>query len=103
MEMVLVRERGIALVAPGFSVEMQTENEIWAQLLVHASGPLANFAGAVKQDLALPSHRLLLERIVRPLKFFRRVFRSARLEHGARSFLEIVGTERRDRLRFVAH
>ncbi len=101
--MVLVRECGIALVAPGFGVEMQAENKIRAQLLVHATCPLANFAGAIKQDLAVPAYRLFLEWIVGPLEFFRRIFRPARLEHRARGFPEIVGTERRDRLRFFAH
>src|SRR5206468_6917890 len=50
-------------IAPAFSIEMQTKDEIGMQLEVHARCATSNLAIAVEQDFALPSDGLFLCRI----------------------------------------
>ena len=70
---------------------MEAENQIRTQLQIYARRARSpGFARAVERDLALPADRLFLQRVVRALEFFRRIFRSFRLEHGARGFPEII-------------
>ena len=68
---------GIALVAPRFRVEMQTENKIGMQPGINELRPLPNLAVPVEENFALPPDGLLFQRVVRSIEVLTRIFCSA--------------------------
>ena len=100
MQMILVDERGIVLVAPGFRVEVQAENQIGMQSRVYHSRSLADLLGAVEKDLALPAHTLLPHGIVGSGKILRRIFGAGCFQDRAGSASEIIRPEGRHRFVF---
>src|SRR5436190_23128947 len=102
MQVIAIDEGGIVLIAPGLGVEMQAENKIGPEQRIHAPSPLPYFAAAVEENLAVPAHGLVFERIVRAIEILARVFGSARPENLARDRREIGWAEWRDRFRFIA-
>src|SRR5205085_11353869 len=90
------------LVAPGFGVEGQAQDDVGTKVRVDSPGAFANFTRPIKENLALPADGLLSRWIVGPMEIFRRVFNSLSLENGARRFPKIVRAIGCDRLRFVA-
>ena len=103
MKMIVINQDRILRVAPAFRVEVQAEHQIRMQFRVHQHGTPPDFAVAVKQNLALPPNGVLLFRVVRVQKFRARLGHPVFHQDLTGQLLEIVRTQRRDRLGAVPH
>ena len=86
-------QRRVVLVAPGFRVEVQAQDNVGTKVRVHAPGAFANLTRPIKENLALPTNGLFLERIIGSIEVISGIIDPFSLKYFAGRCLEIVRSD----------
>src|SRR5262249_32673729 len=103
MEMIGINQRRVVRISPAFSIEMKTNHEIRMQFRVYQNRAPADFAVAIKKDLALKLDRALLLRVFWIQNFVAWPWHAVLNQNRSRELFEIGWAFRGDRLSTVAH